>query len=405
MIAILVFAAAFALLWWADAGAVDGRRGPLAWLSWLVPFVLFAGNRYNGADWINYKAGFEMMAGIASPVEAVAASPFEWLVSLLMWALGRLGASYEAFVFVVGTFSVFGLQSIFRRIGVSSPGKTFALLMLIEGWTLYHEQLRQSVAVTLCLLALIDTRRGAWLRAICLWIAATGFHSSAFIAPMLLFLAGHIHRKGNRPVTVAWTILSAGSLFLIIAASLAVLRQGLIPGLDRIQNKLVLYEEHDVFGGALFTAGLLGYAIGLGLLLRVRKAVEARAEFWLSLCWSASVMWSLLGPLLRTEAILIRFEHYLLVFLPLTFGLLLQRPKSTTTAQKAPDMLLVAIFAMTFPLRVFLNPENVVWTLNYQNTLIYGLTNTELDDDDFRQTLICANLALFDNDFCGRDAD
>ena len=116
-------------------------------------------------------------------------------------------------------------------------------------------------------------------------------------------------------------------------------------------------------------------------------------------------MWSLLGPLLRTEAILIRFEHYLLVFLPLTFGLLLQRPKSTTTAQKAPDMLLVAIFAMTFPLRVFLNPENVVWTLNYQNTLIYGLTNTELDDDDFRQTLICANLALFDNDFCGRDAD
>ena len=405
MIAILVFAVAFALLWWADAGAIDGRRGPLAWLSWLVPFVLFAGNRYNGADWINYKSGFETLAGIASPVEAIASSPFEWLVSLLMWALGRLGAPYEAFVFTIGTFSVFGLQSIFRGIGISLPGKTFALLMLIEGWTLYHEQLRQSVAVTLCLMALIDTRRNAWLRAIFLWIAATGFHGSAFIAPMLLFLATHIHRKGNRPATVTWTIVSAGGLFLIIAASLAVLRQGLIPGLERIQNKLVLYEEHAVFGGALFTAGLLGYVIGLALLLRVRKAVEARTEFWLSLCWSAALMWSLLGPLLRTEAILIRFEHYLLIFLPLTFGLLLPSPTPAVGPSRAPGMLLVAIFAMTFPLRVFLNPENVVWTLNYQNTLIYGLTNTELDDDDFRQTLICANLALFDNDFCGRDAD
>lgn len=409
MFAIVVFAVAFLALWMADAPPrPDGRpgRGALTWLVWFVPLLVFAGNRYNGADWINYKQTFTTLAASGGPVAAVVDSPLEWLFSLLLWAIGAVGLPYEAVVLVVGVFNTFALLHVLKRIGAVRLGRTFALLFLIEGWTLYHEQLRQSLAVTLCLLALVQYVSNRRVGAVLLWIAAIGCHSSAIVTPLLLVLARSVRRSGGKPIPLRSAIVFSVLTFVIVSGLFTAVREGLlpIPGIERLQNKLQLYEEHDVFGGTLFTAGLIGYVLGLVLLLPLRGVVERRGEFWLSFSWSAAVLWSLLGPLLRTQAILIRFEHYLLIFLPLAIGLLLGH-KELAGFKRAAVTLFACVFASTFPLRVFLNPENVVWSLNYQNFIVYGALGLELEDDGTREQLICANLALFDNDFCGRGTD
>lgn len=404
MIAIGVFLVVFALLWLADTPASERARRRLSWLIWLVPLLLLAGNRFNGADWINYKRSFDTLAGVGSPIDAMVDSPLEWLFSLLLWAVGQAGLPYEAVVVVIGVFNTAALLYILRGIQVECRGKTMALLLLVEGWTLYHEQLRQSVAVTLCLLALMAVLKHRWLSALLLWFAATGFHSSAVVAPLLLLLAQQTRRSGNQPMSLSRVIIIGVAAFAVISSLLALVRQGMLPfaGLDRLQTKLQLYEEHDVFGGTLFTAGLLAYALGFVVLMSVRKTVAQRREFWLSMCWTAAILWSVLGPLLRTQAILIRFEHYLLIFVPLAFGLLLTHASKVGWRQRLTTVVL-CVFAATFPMRVFLSPENVVWTLNYQNMLLYSVLDLELEDETLRETLICANLALFDNDFCGRD--
>ena len=54
-------------------------------------------------------------------------------------------------------------------------------------------------------------------------------------------------------------------------------------------------------------------------------------------------------------------------------------------------------------LRVFLNPENLIWSLNYQNSFVYGFLGLDLQNVNLREAQICLNLAFFGNDFCGRD--
>ncbi len=418
MPAIIVFAAVLLVFWLAD-GRAAGRTGAMAGAAIaVVTLVLLAGNRFNGADWINYKHAFDTLASTPGAVDAMVDSPFEWLFSLLLWAVGQAGLPYEATVFVIGVFNTWALLRVLRAMGVDSPGRTMALLMMIEGWTLFHEQLRQSVAVSLCLLAMLGALRGHWGSAALLWVAAMGFHSSAVIAVGWLPLARQVQRNANRPVSLVWAVLLGILAFGVISGGLALVRDGLLPlpGIDRLKNKLELYEEHDVFGGALFTAGMLGYAVGFVLLMATRRIVLERREFWLSTSYSFAVLWAVLGPLLRTEAILIRFEHYLLIFLPLAFGLLYARPAAVSPAalpaapatppRPRPSFVLsglIVIFAVTFPLRVFVNPENVVWSLDYQNDLVFPALGLELEDDTVRETLVCANLALFDNDFCGRE--
>ena len=404
MLAIVVFALTFLLLWLADGPDGETARGRLRWMVWLVPLLLLAGNRYNGADWINYKRAFDALASVPSALDATIESPFEWLFSLLLWVIGRAGLPYEVVIAVIGVFNTAALMRVLRCVAADYPARTLALLLLVEGWTLYHEQLRQSVAVTLCLLALLASQRRGWVAALLLWIAATGFHSSALIAPLLLVLARQTRQADNRPMSLTRVVLIGAGAFLLIVSMLRLIRQGMLPiaGLDRLQNKLELYEEHDVFGGALFTAGMVAYAIGFLLLLAVRGRVAERQEFWLSLSWTAAILWAVLGPALRSQAILIRFEHYLLIFLPLAFGLLWQRNMTASWPRKIGS-LVFCLFAATFPLRVFLHPENLVWSLDYQNTLVYGALSLELEDETLRETLICANLALFDNDFCGRE--
>ena len=404
MPAIAAFALCFLLLWLADSPATDKGRQRVRWLIWAAPMLLLAGNRFNGADWINYKRAFETLSGEVSALDGVLASPFEWLFSLLLWAIGQTGLPYEAVVAVIGVFNALALTHIIRQLAPDFPARTMALVLLVEGWTLYHEQLRQSVAVTLGLLSLLAAHRGSWLRTAVLWIAATGFHSSAVIAPIWLLLMRQVRRSDNQPMRLTQVLMLGAVAFAVIAGGLTLLRQGLLPiaGLDRLQTKLELYQEHDVFGGALFTAGMVAYALGFLVLMAVRRRVVARGDFWLSFAWTAAILWTVLGPALRTQAILIRFEHYLLIFMPLALGLLLQRDDERGWGRRART-LVFCVFAATFPLRVFLHPENLVWSLDYQNTVVFNALSIELEDADLREALICANLALFDNDFCGRE--
>lgn len=404
MPAAAVFLLVFLLLWASDRSVQKAPRPYWQAIVWLMLAVFLAGNRFNGADWINYKHAFETLATNASAIDGMADSPFEWLFSLMLWVIGRAGLPYEAVVIVVGVFNSVGLVHLLRHTSVEQRNRALALLLLIEGWTLYHEQLRQSVAVTLCLLALLRLLEHRRLAALLLWIAATGFHSSAVVAPLFVLLVRGIQRADNRPISLTRAIVLSVLAFVVISGLFEAVREGLIPiaGLDRLRNKLELYEEHDVFGGTLFTAGLLGYLLGFLLLMPARRLVEERRDFWLSLSWSSALLWTLLGPLLRTQAILIRFEHYLLVFLPLALALVLEQlpPHSFRRAVSAAAL---SLFAATFPLRVFLNPENIVWSLDYQNYIVSSTLGLDLVDEDLRETLICANLALFDNDFCGRD--
>lgn len=406
MPAIAVFVLVFAIFWWAGRRTDPQQTGGLMVLVWVVLFVVFAGNRFNGSDWINYKIVFENLSGSRGIIDGISESPFEWLYSLLMWILGQIGLPYQSTVIATALINVAALMALLRSIAPHHPAKIVAFIFLVEGWMLYHEQLRQSLGISLVILSLLAYLNERRISALLLWILAIGCHTSAAIAPLLLFLVERIRRNDNLPITVPMAALFGVGLFLAVSTALEVVRLGILPSIltQRIGLKLELYDEHPVFGASVFTAGMIAYGIGFLLLLSIRDEVRRRQEFWFSLAWSAALLWAVLGPLLRTQSILLRFEHYLLIFLPVAMGLALRSDRNITPAIQGWLAPLFIVFAFTFPLRTFLHPEHLVWTLDYENAIIQPLLGIELEDEDVRRALICANLLFFENDFCPRYA-
>lgn len=368
----------------------------------LILFVIWGGNRFNGADWINYINVYDAFSEEDNILNVFYSGRFEWLFSIWMWIFSRVEIPYEGFVASIALVNISCILWVIKKVRVESIGLCLMALFLIEGWTLYHEQLRQAIALSICLVAAVhylDNRK--WL-AYFLVVLSTGFHSSAFFALLFFYVIHRVSQRKNLPLSLREIILAS----LIIVGSVGVVVMAIklgalnLMGLSRLQEKFEYYQMDELSGSSLINAGLIAYLLGFCILLWYQEAVFRQRVAWLSFAWSMAVLWCFLGPWLRIFAIFTRFEHYLIIFIP--FAICIYSDSVDQNVKQITQRTFVMLlFAATFFFRIALNPEHQIWVLNYQNIFVNSIFNISLDDVGIRKDEICENFARYENNFCG----
>lgn len=362
--------------------------------------IVFGGNHLNGADWINYLDEFSRLGEGQTFTEAIFSGQFEWLFSALMWGFSRNDLSYESFVLFVAFLNIVLIFNVFKIIKIRNSSTVLILFFLIEGWTLYHEQLRQSLAVSLGLISVAIYLNGHRHVSLFLVFLAAGFHNSGLFIVILLLIAEMVQRNAQNPVNlkrlVAVSLLLMAAIFLILLVGEFGL-YGLV-GLTRLQEKFQIYQGDDVYGSSLFNAGLLAYGIGFAILLQTKQLVIDQRNVWISVAWSAAMLWCLMGPWLRTVSILLRFEHYLLIFFPFVVGM--YKEADTVNWQKIKTMAFLFVFSLTFSVRIAISPSHMVWLDDYQNIFLNWIFDKDSQSFEQRKQAICENLKFNESNFC-----
>lgn len=381
---------------WMDPGKLGAWVG-----AFVIFFLLCAGSVENGSDWIWYRQGFFGLEEFGNFQEALVSSVYEPGFLFLMYSAHALGLSYQYVVAVVALICVSCWWYFARSVGFLSPALLLAFLILIDGWTLYNEQLRQAVAVSIFLPVLVWATNGWWIRVLLGIIFALTFHTSAiFILPMLVLQQCLIRWP---KMWHSWMLLMsyAAAVWAGIGITVSLVQAEVFNkiGLQFVQNKLAVYLESENYGAPLISAGLISYAIGTYVLILARRVVMERGNLWMNLIWHFSAMWCLLGPIFRIVGIFVRFEHFLLIFLVPLCAFLWQSTQGRRSILALGQRAALLSFALVFFLRISLHPEQTVWVNNYQNYFVNFFLDERWDTLD-RQDMICSNLDENGNDFC-----
>lgn len=373
----------------------------------IVLVFAWGGNKFNGSDWMNYLTAYHDVSAVDSMQVVLATAQFEWLFTLWMWVFGSNEFPYEAFVFSVAVVNTSCLLWFLTKVDVRRWGWLLATLFLILGWSIYQEQLRQSLAISFLFPFYIFVARRRFLPALLMLVLATGFHSTAIfgltVAAVILLIQ---HRKGVPP-TLKQLVVASLMFASVVLVYHGAGRFGVFSmiGLRGLQAKYNYYLTDDVYGQSLLNLGMLAYLIGFCILWAARRRRKDNMPFWYSVAWTAAMLWCLIGPWLRTTAILIRLEWYLLAFLPFAvaaYGSDPIYPRMVVETRRAMGVMGGWLLAATFMGRVLISPEYEPWVDNYQNIFL-GIFSDSHDlrygEEDFRREEICSNLKLYNN-FC-----
>ncbi len=393
---VFLFAAAILLC----CTAIFESKKVQLWSIFFILSMVWGGNHYNGSDWLNYVANFNTLSQLPLP-EAMSESPFELGFTFLLWVTGKAALNYWVVVAAIGMFNAYALCRLLAASDIRDPGPAAAFLFLVEGWILYQEQLRQSIAVSLVILAILETLRRRYIVAGALVLFGATMHGTALFGLLLIHLTAEIARRNGEPppplTTVMWAAATGfATLFILVLTQLGVFYT---VGLDRIGTKLDTYQGDSTYGTSLFTAGTLAYAVCVPLLLVSYPIIKRERKELASLAWSAALFWCVAGPFFRVFAVFIRFEHYLLVLMPLAF-FVYQRQEPSDRMVARWLSVAALLYASTFSIRQFLQPENFAWSRNYQNAVVNTVLLLPLTDVQSREQEICEGSADYGANLC-----
>ncbi|PUA20525.1 EpsG family protein [Glaciimonas sp. PCH181] len=373
-------------------------------LVFIILFFILGGSHFNGADWINYTNVFDKLNELPW-IDVFQNPPFEILYSLALKFFSVNYFNYQSFVVVIAFFNLFFLMFIANRVKVSNIPFLFLIIFFIEGWSLFQEQIRQSIAVILCLYAAYEFFLNNKKRSYLLIFIAIGFHNSAIFGVLYLYVAKRIIDNNRKPLKnnellkvfyfVVFCFIS------IIVISKVNFLQYYIPLI--LQEKINYYINDEISSSSLLNVGLLIYPIGFVILLARRKYVIVKDNYWLSFAWSMGMIWCMVGPILRLIAIFTRFEHYFLLLLP--FALVSYGSVSGTRDFLKIELnkLITLLFGLTFLIRLIMQPAQSVWVEDYQNSFMSYIFNTDTESSEFRKDKVCNVLLDNGNDFCGME--
>ncbi|WP_084181324.1 EpsG family protein [Polaromonas glacialis] len=364
-------------------------------------FFIFGGSNFNGADWINYTNIYESL-NESSWSDVLLNPPLEVLFSLVAKFFSSNGIDYQLFVAAISVFNLYLLIYMARKVCVKNIFLLFLVIFFIQGWSLFQEQIRQSIAVVICLFSVYKYFKSDVKTAYVLILIAIGFHISAVFGFLYLYAAGKIFKDNGQPLSmrsfVLITCFSVLAISALIFSVKTVSFESILPALW--WQKLDYYINDEISSSSLLNFGLLAYLLGFFILLERRSYVIACKNNWLSFAWSMAVMWCVIGPFLRMIAIFTRFEHFLLILIPfalVSYELTSEKSFNESLLRK----LLYIIFALTFTVRLFAQPAQSVWVEDYRNIFMMKLFNVEVEEREQRKDRVCNVLLDSGNDFCG----
>jgi len=374
---------------------------PQAFAVFILLSIIWGGSVQNGSDWIWYLDDYEQIIASGSLAAAIESSIFEPGFVGLMYFAGVLGLSFQGFVLLCAVLNA-GAWVYFSRhllpkgnIAISS-----LFIFLINGWTLYNEQLRQALALSGLLIAYALWVRGS-LRVALVWLIVSAmFHRSALFFVLVLVLDWYVRRRPVNWNSKKAVAIVVGSVALFVFGLQGIVKSGVLSNLSGniLVDKLIIYGDDESFGNSIFSLGMASYAIAFGVLVLAYRNVQNSGSDRIKYYWFVCLVWSITGPLLRTQSILTRFEHYMLPFVPLLLCYLWFVKTGTYKIVVMRAAILMLVFS--FVVRVFMQPNQAVWVNSYQNLALSHLFSLEESKVDDRKLDICDNLRKNDSPFC-----
>jgi hypothetical protein len=378
--------------------------------SFLLLLFVFAGSIGNGADWIWYYDAYDEMRGAAGWGEALTRSPFEAGFSVLMYGLAASQLPAQSIAITCGTIYAIGWTWFIRTntpyVSVTSAS---ALLLLVEGWMLFNEQIRQGIAVIVVLAAYVVWLRQMRWTAFGLIVLASLFHRSALFGVILLWLSSRIQVTDSARVIVSYVGSLALALFSAFWLMVAMANLGFLQLLPAaIEERVLAYLSNDNYNQYVLTWGLLLHIVAVVLSVCALPTVRAVGNKAIFDAWLFSLCWGALGPVLRLNGAFVRFEHYFLIFVPVLCAFLLSQSRASTLDTRVPGVKLATIVGLLLCTLLFakimLNPIQQSWVSRYQNAFLFAVTGEAIEPADVRKWRICENLLDHGSDFCTQSA-
>lgn len=213
-------------------------------LALIITFITFACTYPAGGDWIGYFLNYDC---IENAVCTVNTPTFEIGFNILVAAFGGLGfLGYNA---LIVTFNVYAINRFSKNFG--NPAFIFFALMSFFSWVIYIEAIRQSIAISLLLIAIPYLFKKEKYKYIFLIILATTFHTTAIICLIFLIPAFSIRLSKLS----SFGVLVVSIVFLVMpVVTLNMVYMLLQPG-SIAQQKLSYYLSSEAYQPQ-FSAGI-----------------------------------------------------------------------------------------------------------------------------------------------------
>lgn len=367
----------------------------------LTLFFIFGGSHFNGADWINYTNVYDKL-NETRWLDVWSSPPFEILFSLTAKLFSSNDLDYQLFIAIIALFNLILLIYLAYKVKVKNISLLFLMIFLIQGWSLFQEQIRQSIAVVICLFSVYQYFKLNTKNAFVLVFIAIGFHTSAIFGLLYLYVASKIASADGAPLSMRNFGFVIGFLVLAMASLVIFTKvisfESILPTLW--WQKLNYYINDEISSSSLLNFGLLAYLIGFFILIARRNYVLACKNKWLSFSWSLSVMWCMVGPFFRVIAIFTRFEHFFIILIPFAF-VYYEWKNERILVESNFSKIVQIVFALTFTVRLLIQPAQSVWVNDYQNVFAAYFFDIQAEENELRKDRVCDVLLNSGNDFCG----
>lgn len=256
------------------------RLRPACAAASLMLVTAFAALRYQtGYDWLVYEDFFNSTVDLETALYRGIPPqdrPMEPLFYALNMLIKSIGGSLTLLFAIVAVFNCYVIHVVTRRI---SDGQSlmwalyFALVFPIAQLSI----IRQSLAASFVLLALLMAARGAIARAVLFLVAGMGFHASVALYLPVLFLTR------RRPTS--WLVVLGGILgILLVAADVRLINPAIDFGAlllpDWLADKLPFYHQIEPAHISAGAAALMLWHLGvLGILFGYCSDEEARCPY------------------------------------------------------------------------------------------------------------------------------
>lgn len=264
-------------------------------LSYIFTALFFCFTFGYGYDWMNYLDSYEniMIPGYNHFF-------YEPSYLLIMRFFSWLGISFGVFWGVSLSFIYFSVYRFCNRLKASSAA--FFVMFSFIGYYIFSENIRQGIAVAICLFAITPYLHGArWKAYLIVFFAAT-FHVTSFLFLVALLLLQGSKRKNKYFIICSFTFISFFLFFLY--------NPGVLSFIPVVGDKFRIYNQEYAWENGGFILWLLTsrvFVVYLFLLLVIYLMYRKKHDIRIN----AAMGGVLFLCLTRMTPILLRFGYYM----------------------------------------------------------------------------------------------
>ncbi|HBT3065707.1 TPA: EpsG family protein [Klebsiella aerogenes] len=265
-------------------------------VSYLVVTFFFCVTYGYGYDWMNYLDSYE---NIMDP--SYSHFFYEPSYLFIMRFFSWLGAPFSLFWAVSVSFIYLSVYIFCNKLKASSAG--FFVIFSFVGYYIFSENIRQGIAVAICLFAIVPYINGNRRKSFLIILLATTFHVTS-----CLFLVALLLLQGSRKKIRYFILYSSGFilLFLFFLYNPSVLR--FVPG---VGEKFFLYNQAYAWENGGFILWLLTSRVFIVyvFLLVIMKLISRRER---NVNINGAIGGVIFLCLTRMTPILLRFGYFMI---------------------------------------------------------------------------------------------